>query len=571
MRGAIARNMTLGWQAPRVAMTVEVDMSACLGQQVGVTPQVLSAVAGALRDHPALNAWLTPEGIAPQSVVNLGMAVALAEGLAVPVIRNAAARSLADMAQQVRELAAAARQQSLPPKAYQGGSFTVTNLGATGIDWFTPILNPPQVGILGIGRTLDTPVVRDGQIVIAPMMSMTLVFDHRAVDGHPAALFLADLRKRLEAGEQRWIEQQLSTRVTQPITRFWRYTEPALVLGCGQRASLAQLPDSPIPALVRHAGGGAVLTGPWMLSLSVMLPPDHPAVSSGILSSYRWLGESLATALQNSWGVPAQALAKHASKPPHWACFAGLSPWEVVADGRKLVGLAQVRRSTGVLLTAGVLVSPPDWALLCHAMGKPLTDAMDLECATTSVSAYGGHAVTAHDVFPALALARRSFLAGAAGMSVVPVTALSMAPTALHAASFKVLGSQTGATLLRMARDIYPHDKLADRYYLQALMAHEKASAKDAALKKMITDGVAELDAQAKRRFGSSYAATPKEADRVSVLKAMEQSPFFQKIRGDMVTGLYDNKQVWPMLGYEGSSWQKGGYVNRGFNDINWL
>ena len=200
MRGAIARNMTLGWQAPRVAMTVEVDMSACLGQAVGVTPQVLSAVAGALRDHPALNAWLTPEGIAPQSVVNLGMAVALAEGLAVPVIRNAAARSLTDMAQQVRELAAAARQQSLPPKAYQGGSFTVTNLGATGIDWFTPILNPPQVGILGIGRTLDTPVVRDGQIVIAPMMSMTLVFDHRAVDGHPAALFLADLRKRLEAG-----------------------------------------------------------------------------------------------------------------------------------------------------------------------------------------------------------------------------------------------------------------------------------------------------------------------------------------------------------------------------------
>jgi lipoate-protein ligase A len=117
------------------------------------------------------------------------------------------------------------------------------------------------------------------------------------------------------------------------------------------------------------------------------------------------LGESLAKALQSSWGVPAQALAKHASKPPHWACFAGLSPWEVVADGRKLVGLAQVRRSTGVLLTAGVLVSPPDWALLCQAMGKPLTDAMDLECATTSVSAHGGHAVTAHDVFPALALA----------------------------------------------------------------------------------------------------------------------------------------------------------------------
>jgi pyruvate/2-oxoglutarate dehydrogenase complex dihydrolipoamide acyltransferase (E2) component len=200
MRGAIARNMTAGWQAPRVAMTMHVDMSACLTQKVSVTAQVLCAVAGALRNHPMLNAWLTPDGIAVQSEVNLGMAVALSEGLAVPVIRNAAVRSLTDMAQQVRELAAAARQQSLPPKAFQGGSFTVTNLGATGIDWFTPILNPPQVGILGIGRTLETPVVREGQIVIAPMMSMTLVFDHRAVDGYPAALFMADLRKRLEAG-----------------------------------------------------------------------------------------------------------------------------------------------------------------------------------------------------------------------------------------------------------------------------------------------------------------------------------------------------------------------------------
>lgn len=166
---------------------------------------------------------------------------------------------------------------------------------------------------------------------------------------------------------------------------------------------------------------------------------------------------------------------------------------------------------------------------------------------------------------------RRSFLAGAAGMSVVPIAALSMTPSVLHAASFKVLGSQTGVTLLRMARDIYPHDKLADRYYLQALMSHEKAAAKNAALKKLITEGVAELNAQARASFGTSYVAIPKEADRVSLLKGMEQTPFFQKIRSDMVTGLYDNKQVWPILGYEGSSWQKGGYLNRGFNDIDWL
>jgi pyruvate/2-oxoglutarate dehydrogenase complex dihydrolipoamide acyltransferase (E2) component len=200
MRGAIARNMTAGWQAPRVAMTVDVDMSACLGKDIGVTALVLSAVARSLVDYPVLNAWLLPEGIAQQGEVNLGLAVALKEGLAVPVIRNAAALPLSDMAQQVRGLATGARQQSLLPRAYQGGSFTVTNLGAAGIDWFTPILNPPQVGILGMGRIVDKPVVRDGQIVIAPVMALTLVFDHRAVDGHPAALFLADLRTRLQTG-----------------------------------------------------------------------------------------------------------------------------------------------------------------------------------------------------------------------------------------------------------------------------------------------------------------------------------------------------------------------------------
>lgn len=198
MRGAIARNMSTAWQAPRVAMSVEVDMTACMGREAGVTPIVLCAVACALHDHPSLNALMVPEGIAPQPVVNLGMAVALKDGLAVPVIRNAAARSVMDMAQQVKELAAAARQQSLPAKDYQGGTFTVSNLGSAGIAWFTPILNPPQVAILGMGCTRQKPVVRDGEIAVAPIMTLTLVFDHRAVDGHPASLFLADVRKRLE-------------------------------------------------------------------------------------------------------------------------------------------------------------------------------------------------------------------------------------------------------------------------------------------------------------------------------------------------------------------------------------
>lgn len=208
MRGAIARNMSAGWQAPRVAVGVEVNVQACqnakplAGQAKapGLTPMVLCAVARTLARHPALNALMRPEGIERLSTVNLGLAVALAEGLAVPVIRTADQLSLSDMAEQVRSLGQQARSQNLPGSAYQGGGFTVTNLGMTGIDWFTPILNPPQVGILGLGRVVEKPIAVKGKVVLAPMMTLTLVFDHRAVDGYPAALFLADLKKLLEDG-----------------------------------------------------------------------------------------------------------------------------------------------------------------------------------------------------------------------------------------------------------------------------------------------------------------------------------------------------------------------------------
>lgn len=168
---------------------------------------------------------------------------------------------------------------------------------------------------------------------------------------------------------------------------------------------------------------------------------------------------------------------------------------------------------------------------------------------------------------------RRSFLRGsglaAIGVAVIPVAGLG--PTTALAQDFPQLGEATGRTLLRMARDIYPHDKLADRYYLQALGGHEKAAAQDAGLKQLIREGVAELNASAKSRHGKEYAQVEREADRVALLKGMETGAFFQKIRGDLVTGLYDNKEVWPQLGYEGSSWEKGGYLARGFNDIDWL
>ena len=212
LRGSIARNMSAGWQAPRVGMAVEVDMSRCQAlrptlqaaagaEKITLTPILLRALALTLHAHPRLNALIRDDGIEPVANVHLGVAVSLAEGLAVPVLRDAETKSVAALAAELRELAAGARAGKLPPRAYQSGTFTVSNLGMTGIDWFTPILNAPQVGILGISRIADRAIVRDGALVVAPMTTLTLVFDHRAIDGEPAARFLADLRRRIEAGD----------------------------------------------------------------------------------------------------------------------------------------------------------------------------------------------------------------------------------------------------------------------------------------------------------------------------------------------------------------------------------
>ncbi|WP_220456297.1 gluconate 2-dehydrogenase subunit 3 family protein [Rugamonas brunnea] len=169
---------------------------------------------------------------------------------------------------------------------------------------------------------------------------------------------------------------------------------------------------------------------------------------------------------------------------------------------------------------------------------------------------------------------RRGFLRGsgmALGAAAVAPAALAMPAADGLAGAFHTLGPATGKTLLRMARDVFPHDRLADRYYADAMAPYERKAAKDPALKALLQDGVAQLDRAAMARFGQPYAGVAAEDDRVSLLKAIEAGPFFQKIRGDMVTSLYDNKAVWPLLGYEGSSWEKGGYLHRGFNDIDWL
>ena len=211
LRGSIARNMSAGWQAPRVAMAVDVDMTACQALQARAAEQgtkltptalVVRAAALALRRHPAMNALMREGGIERALDVHIGLAVAIDGGLAVPVLREADTKSATQLAAEARELATAARAGQLPPRAYQGGTFTVTSLGMTGIDWFTPILNPPQIGILGVSRVIERAVVRAATVVAAPMTTLSLVFDHRAIDGHPAALFLRELADLLEQASE---------------------------------------------------------------------------------------------------------------------------------------------------------------------------------------------------------------------------------------------------------------------------------------------------------------------------------------------------------------------------------
>lgn len=212
MRGSIARNLSLAWQAPRVAMGLEVDITETMGQlealraaaggpRVTLTALIVRAAALALRAHPGLNAHVSEAGVALAEGIHIAIAVSLDDGLVTPVVRDADRKAVPVIAEEIAELAAAARAGLLSPGALQGGTFTVSNLGGAGVDWFTPVLNPPQAAILGVGRAREAAVARGGQLVAATLVTLTLVFDHRAVDGDPAARFLAELGRLLAAGD----------------------------------------------------------------------------------------------------------------------------------------------------------------------------------------------------------------------------------------------------------------------------------------------------------------------------------------------------------------------------------
>jgi lipoate---protein ligase len=206
--------------------------------------------------------------------------------------------------------------------------------------------------------------------------------------------------------EQTWNEQRLAQRLLEPAWRLWQYRQPSIVLGCSQHALLTDARRSAsVPVLVRSSGGGAVLTGPWMLGLSALLPPQHGLLADSLTASYRWLGELLAGALQLH-GIAALAVAPARARAPDdlsWACFAAVASWEVAVGQRKIAGLAQRRRRNGVLLSAGLLLDAPDWPLLCVALGRPADEAEQLARRTTSVCAQTGESAAGARIVSTLA------------------------------------------------------------------------------------------------------------------------------------------------------------------------
>jgi pyruvate/2-oxoglutarate dehydrogenase complex dihydrolipoamide acyltransferase (E2) component len=207
IRATIARRMLDSLQrSAQVTLTSEADVTNMVKQREALRSQfdltytdlVVKAVALALKEHPRLNAWVVEEEIRLQPDIHLGVAVALEEGLIVPVVREADRKSLKEISQETRRLTQRARDGSLIPAEASGSTFTVTNLGMYGVDAFTPIINPPEVAILGVGRIVERLTRRNGDMLWRQMMTLSLTFDHRAVDGAPAAAFLQTIRDRLE-------------------------------------------------------------------------------------------------------------------------------------------------------------------------------------------------------------------------------------------------------------------------------------------------------------------------------------------------------------------------------------
>jgi pyruvate dehydrogenase E2 component (dihydrolipoamide acetyltransferase) len=199
-----ARRMVAAWAAPVFHLRVDVDMTAALSLAKSVagatvTDVLLAATASALQANPGLNAHFADDVITLHKAVNLGLAVATDAGLTVPVMHGVERLSLAEVGERRKDVVTRARAGKLVRPDIEGGTFTVSNLGMLGIDYFDAILNPPQVGILAVGSTRQRVVVEDSEMRVRPIAEMTLTCDHRAVDGATGAGMLARLRDELQA------------------------------------------------------------------------------------------------------------------------------------------------------------------------------------------------------------------------------------------------------------------------------------------------------------------------------------------------------------------------------------
>lgn len=180
---------------------------------------------------------------------------------------------------------------------------------------------------------------------------------------------------------------------------------------------------------------------------------------------------------------------------------------------------------------------------------------------------------SSHDETNQDGLDRRQFLTrSTAAVALMSVSGAAIVHTTeAWGLETKALEPEVMRTLIKMARDIFPHDRIADRYYAIACKTYDEKSATDPNLKALCEEGVAHFDAAAMKAHNVSYAKVPWEAQRVAILRENQDNALFRKLRGDLVVSLYNQKEVWQLFGYEGESASKGGYIDRGFDEIDWL
>jgi pyruvate dehydrogenase E2 component (dihydrolipoamide acetyltransferase) len=203
IRKTTAHRLTSSFQtAPHSFIIMDVDMSKAvelrMKAQFSFTAILIYAVAKALREFPTANSTIVNGKIRIYEDINIGIAVSSTKGLLVPVMRQVDKLQIAEISSALKELTKKARQLELPRELMVGGTFTVTNLGMHDVSMFLPIINPPEAGILAAGSVVRKPIVENEKVEIKPIMTLTFAYDHRILDGEPAAMFLGKIRSVIE-------------------------------------------------------------------------------------------------------------------------------------------------------------------------------------------------------------------------------------------------------------------------------------------------------------------------------------------------------------------------------------